>query len=320
MSEGVLITDIQHFMVNDGPGFRTGVFIKGCNMKCAWCHNPETQAPYHEIYWRALLCVQCGACLTACPENAINPPIPPEEARSEGSTYHKIIRERCTRCMKCIDACKYNALNIVGQEYSIDEVLEEVQKDEPFYVNSGGGMTISGGEPLTSPEFIQELLARAKAKGLHTCLDTSGLCPWEVLGPILKNVDIVLYDLKHINSAEHKRMTGVGNELILSNLKKISENGQAIWVRIPVIPDYNDQLDYHLQVVDFLKSLPKPVERVDLLPFHNWCQDKYRWLGKDWVYTGMEAIEPSFLNPILDIYRDAGIPATIGGSGFEGRE
>ncbi|PIP05068.1 MAG: hypothetical protein COX52_13870 [Syntrophobacterales bacterium CG23_combo_of_CG06-09_8_20_14_all_48_27] len=154
----------------------------------------------------------------------------------------------------------------------------------------------------------------------YTDLDTSGHCPWEVLEPILKNVDIVLYDLKHLDSAEHKRMTGVGNELILSNLKKISENGQAIWVRIPVIPDYNDQLDYHLRVVDFLKSLPKPVERVDLLPFHNWCQDKYRWLGKDWVYTGMEAMEPSFLNPFLDIYRDAGIQATIGGSGFEGRE
>jgi len=154
----------------------------------------------------------------------------------------------------------------------------------------------------------------------YTDLDTSGHCPWEVLEPILKNVDLVLYDLKHLDSAEHKRMTGVGNELILSNLKKISENGQAIWVRIPVIPDYNDQLDYHLRVVDFLKSLPKPVERVDLLPFHNWCQDKYRWLRKDWVYTGMEAMEPSFLNPFLDIYRDAGIQATIGGSGFEGRE
>jgi pyruvate formate lyase activating enzyme len=222
--------------------------------------------------------------------------------------------------MKCVDACKYNALTIVGQEYSIAEVLEDVQKDEPFYVNSGGGMTISGGEPLTSPEFVGELLARAKAKGLHTCLDTSGHCPWEVLEPILKNVDLVLYDLKHIDSAEHKKMTGVGNELILENLKKISENGQAIWVRIPVIPDYNDQLDYHLRVVDFLKSLSKPVERVDLLPFHNWCQDKYRWLGKDWVYTGMEAMEPSFLNPLLDIYREAGIQATIGGSGFEGRE
>jgi len=320
MAENVLITDIQHFMVNDGPGFRTGVFIKGCNMKCAWCHNPETQALYPEIYWRTLLCVQCGACLEACPEDAINAPIPPEEARSEGSTYHKIIRERCTRCMKCIDACKYNALTIVGQEYSIDEVLEEVIKDELFYSNSGGGMTVSGGEPTTHPKFLGELLAKAKTRGLHTCIDTSGHCSWEVLEPILKNVDLILYDLKHLDPAEHKRMTGVENEMILGNLKKISEKRYAIWIRIPVIPDYSDQLDYHYQVVELLKSLPHPVERVDLLPFHNWCQDKYRWLGIDWVYTGMEAMEPSFLNPLLDIYRDAGISATVGGSGFEDRK
>ena len=320
MGESVLVTDIQRFMVNDGPGFRTNIFIKGCNMKCAWCHNPETQAPYAEIYWRTLMCVQCGACLKACPDDAINPPIAPEEARSEGSTYHKIIRERCTRCMKCIDACKYGALTIVGKEYSLDEALEEVLKDELFYSNSGGGMTLSGGEPTVHPDFVRELLAKAKAKGLHTCLDTSGYCPWEVLQPILENVDLILCDLKHLDSAEHKRTTGVGNELILENLKKISEKGYTVWIRIPVIPDYNDQLDYHLRVVDLLKSLPNPVERVDLLPFHNWCQDKYRWLGIDWVYTGMEAIEPSFLHPLLDIYKDAGIPATVGGSGFEGRE
>ena len=320
MDKKILITDIQHFSVNDGPGFRTNVYFKGCNMRCAWCHNPETQALYPEIYWKKRLCVQCGACLDACGNDAINAPIPPEEAISELSTYHKIIRERCNLCMDCVEACKFGALETVGKEYTVEEVLEEVMRDEPFYSNSGGGMTVTGGEPTAHPEFLSELLIRAKQKGLHICMDTTGNCSWDILHPLLENLDIVLYDLKHLDSSEHERMTGVGNKLVLENLKRICEVGHPIWVRIPIVPEYNDSGRFHRQVVEFLKSLPRLVDRVDLLPFHNWCQEKYAWLGKEWGLTEWESLEPTFLNPTLEIYEEAGINATIGGSGFEDTE
>lgn len=317
MSANPLITQIQRFSVNDGPGFRTNVFLKGCNMHCIWCHNPETIKPYPELFWRKMLCVQCGHCMDACPRDAINPPIDPEEARADDSTYEKIIREDCDLCMKCVDACMNDALEIIGKEFTVDEVLDEVEQDGIFYDNSGGGMNISGGEPMAHPEFTAALLERARARGISSCLDTNGYCKWEVLEPLLKNVDIVLYDLKHLDSAEHKRMTGIGNELILENLKRLSEIKQPVWLRIVCIPDYSDSLEYHERVVEFLKTLPNPPERIDLLPFHNWCEMKYKQLGIDWVFADTQAMEPSLMRPALELYKEAGFNATIGGSGFE---
>ena len=313
----VLITNIQRFSVNDGPGFRTNVFVKGCNMHCVWCHNPETIKFTTELYWRASICVQCGRCFDACPRDAINPPIDPEEARADNSTYDKIIREQCDMCMKCADVCPTGALEVIGQHYTVEEVLDEVELDMPFYENSGGGMNISGGEPTVHPEYTARLLQGARSRGISSCLDTNGNCKWEVLEPLLEYVDVVLYDLKHIDSAEHKRLTGVGNELILDNLKKLSEMGQPVWLRIVVIPDYSDSLDYHEKVAAFLKTLPHPPERIDLLPFHNWCESKYRQLGIRWSFADTLAMDPSMLRPAIEIYRDAGLEATIGGSGFE---
>lgn len=313
----VLITNIQRFSVNDGPGFRTNVFVKGCNMHCVWCHNPETIKSTRELNWRASICAQCGRCFDACPRDAINPPIDPEEARADNSTYDKIIRENCDLCMKCVEVCPTGALELIGQDYTVEEVLDEVEMDMPFYENSGGGMNITGGEPIVHPEYTAELLQGARARGISSCLDTNGNCKWEVLEPLLEYVDVVLYDLKHIDSGEHKRLTGVGNELILDNLKKLLEMGQPVWLRIVVIPDYSDSLDYHEKVAAFLKTLPHPPERIDLLPFHNWCESKYRQLGIRWSFADTPAMDPSMLRPAIEIYRDAGLEATIGGSGFE---
>ncbi len=313
----VLITNIQRFSVNDGPGFRTNVFVKGCNMHCVWCHNPETIKSTRELNWRASICAQCGRCFDACPKDAINPPIDPEEARADNSTYDKIIRENCDLCMKCVEVCPTGALELIGQDYTVEEVLDEVEMDMPFYENSGGGMNITGGEPLVHPEYTAELLQGARARGISSCLDTNGNCKWEVLEPLLEYVDVVLYDLKHIDSGEHRRLTGVGNELILDNLKKLLEMGQPVWLRIVVIPDYSDSLDYHEKVAAFLKTLTHPPERIDLLPFHNWCESKYRQLGIRWSFADTPAMDPSMLRPAIEIYRDAGLEATIGGSGFE---
>ena len=182
-----LFTDIQKFAVNDGPGFRTNVFIKGCPLKCAWCHNPETISPGKDLFWKSRLCVQCGVCLDACPRDAINAPIPPEEAQAEGSTYHKIIRDRCDLCMKCVDACRYGALEEVGRPMTIEEVLEEVEQDMLFYQNSGGGMTMSGGEPTMHSEFVGKLLVRAREKGIHICLIPMDTVSGKCLNPLQKN-------------------------------------------------------------------------------------------------------------------------------------
>jgi pyruvate formate lyase activating enzyme len=317
MSNPVLITEIQKFAVNDGPGFRTNVFLKGCGLKCRWCHNPETINPGLEIYWKNRLCLQCGRCLEVCPNDAIYPPIEPEESRKEDSTYHKIIREKCDRCLKCVEACPYGALIIVGKPLSIKEILDEVIQDKPFYDNSGGGMTLSGGEPTAHPEFANKLLSGARERGLHTCIDTNGFSDWRVLNRLIEQVDVVLFDLKHLDDRMHKQGTGVGNEIILKNLTLLSESGREIWIRIPVIPGFNDSMAFHTAASTYIAGLPRKVSRVDLIPFHNYCQDKYNWLGIDWELKDMEPIEPSFLEIPADLYREKGFFTTIGGSGFE---
>jgi pyruvate formate lyase activating enzyme len=317
MKQAVLISDIQKFAVNDGPGIRTLVFLKGCPMRCAWCHNPETQAPFPEIYWKSRLCVQCGACMDVCPNNAILPPISPQEAQSEESAYHKILRDKCDRCMACVEACRYDAITVVGKSMTVDEIIDEVEKDRPFYNNSGGGLTLSGGEPTAHADFAERILQSAKERGFHVCLDTNGFCEWDVLEKMAKNVDLVLFDLKHTDAAIHKQHTGVGNEKILKNLTRLSDTDADIWIRIPVVPGFNDSKAFHTHAAEFLSGFKRQINRVDLLPFHNWCQDKYGWLGIDWLLKETEATDPSFLEIPADIYRAKGLVTTVGGSGFE---
>jgi pyruvate formate lyase activating enzyme len=317
MEEHVLITDIARFSVNDGPGFRTNVFFKGCPLNCEWCHNPETISKHPEIYWKKRLCVQCGACLDACPRDAIVPPIAPERSSSTEFSYHKIIRNRCDRCMKCVEACHYEALQVTGKPMTVSMILDEVERDRLFYNNSGGGMTISGGEPTAHAEFCMALLKGAREQSLHTCLDTNGYCDFGVLRELAALSDIILYDLKHLDPVKHYEKTGVNNSLILKNLELLSSTGSEIWIRIPVVPGFNDTIEFHRETSVFLASLARHVTRIDLLPFHNWCQDKYSWLGMDWSYRETDALDPSFLEIHAELYRQQGLTTTVGGSGFE---
>lgn len=316
-NDKTLITQIQRFSVNDGPGFRTNVFLKGCGLNCLWCHNPETQSFFNELYWKKRLCVQCGACFDACPNEAINPPIAPEEAKAEGSKYYKIIKDRCDNCMKCVDSCVCGALEIVGKALSINDVLEEVEKDALFYKNSGGGMTLSGGEPTAHNDFANKLITSAKERDIHVCLDTSGFCQWESLELLANKSDIILYDLKHIESTVHEKITGMPNELILQNLSRIVDNGSKIWLRILVIPGFTDSIEYHRKVTDFLSTLSRPLDRIDILPYHNWCEDKYGWLGREWPMGETQAIDPADIDYLIDVYEKNGRKITIGGSGFD---
>ncbi|MFP4475664.1 MAG: glycyl-radical enzyme activating protein [Desulfatibacillaceae bacterium] len=317
MSRTTLITEIQRFAVNDGPGFRTNVFLKGCPMRCAWCHNPETIGFMPDLYWKKRACTQCGACLDACDQDAIEPPVDPAVANAEGSGYHKIIRERCNLCMKCVEACHYGALEIAGKPMSVDEILDEVESDKPFYDNSGGGMTLSGGEPTANADFAEQLLAASRARGIHNCLDTNGYCEWETLERLLEYTDLVLYDLKHLDPEKHRQWVGVDNARCLKNLERLVQTGMDVWVRIPVVPGFNDDVEFHEQAASFLAGLPGGVERVDLLPFHNWCQDKYGWLGIEWSLLETESMEPALLEVPRMFYEALGLFATVGGSGFE---
>lgn len=313
MQKQTLISNIQRYSINDGPGIRTNVFIMGCPLKCPWCHNPECVHASVNIYWKRTLCKQCGLCLSACPRDAIHPPIPVDEAMKDDSTYHKIDRTKCDMCMKCVEVCPDGALSKVGDTLSIKEVLDEVVRDKPFYINSGGGMTVTGGEPTTQPKYLLELLAKAKELDLHTCLDTSGHCPWEVLESTLNYVDMYLYDLKHMDSREHQKMTEVGNELILENLQRLAEANKALRIRVPVIPGFNDFLKTMMDMAEFLVKLPNPVQGIDLLPFHNWCQDKYRWLGLDWPMSDVESMDPGELEEHKMLIESYGLECTIGG-------
>ncbi|MBL0700926.1 MAG: glycyl-radical enzyme activating protein [Desulfosarcina sp.] len=313
MTEKCLITNMQRFSTNDGPGIRTLVLCVGCNLKCKWCHNPETIPMHNTVFWKSALCVQCGLCIESCPEEAIRPPIPVEEARAEESAYHKIERSKCTDCMKCVEVCDFDALAPVGKMLTVDEVLDEVMRDKLFYKNSGGGLTLGGGEPTMHPKFMLELFQKAKEEGLHICLDTNGTAPWKVYEQTLPFVDFYLVDMKNMDTELHKLGTGAGNEKILENIKKLSEVGAKIIIRVPVMYDYNDTAENFEQMGEFLKGLPNPVHRLDLLPFHNWCQNKYNWMGIYWPLIEEENMDPIECEDFKEILETYGINCTIGG-------
>ena len=261
-SSGVVF-DIKRFAIHDGPGIRTTVFLKGCPLACLWCHNPEGVSPRLEHSWRAGRCTGCRACAAACPRRAI-------ELR-DGKPATDLAA--CDFCGRCAEACPTGAREIVGRRMTVEDVLAVVRRDEVFYDESGGGATFSGGEPLAQPEFLRELLAACKARGIATAVDTSCLAPWDVLDGLRGDVDLFLCDLKHMDDATHRRLTGVGNELILANLRRLAAAGAAIIVRVPVVPGCNDDEAGIMATGRFARSLGC-VRRVDILPYHEGARGK----------------------------------------------
>jgi glycyl-radical enzyme activating protein len=265
-----LVFDIQRFAVHDGPGIRTTVFLKGCPLRCLWCHNPESIDPRPEIAWRPERCIGCFACVGVCPHGC-------HRAEAGG---HAFDRESCVRCGLCTQQCWSGALELVGREMTVAQVLEPVLADRPFYASSGGGMTISGGEPLHQAEFTAALLAAAKAEGLHTCLDTSGQAAWEHLEAVLPHVDLFLFDVKETEPEAHRRLTGADGRLILANLERLSAAGASIVFRCPIVPGLNDR-PAHLAAVGELASRLPGVRRVDLLPYHQLGRAKLAGIGRE---------------------------------------
>lgn len=297
-----LIFDIKKFAVHDGPGIRTTVFLKGCPLSCWWCHNPESISPKPELVLFDNKCIGCGECFKVCPNNA-------HELLPDGKRiYH---REKCVLCGKCVEVCYAEALVMEGEEVTVEEVMVELRKDIPFYENSGGGITLSGGEPMLQHEFALAILKQCKAEGLNTAIDTSGQASWHIYEKVLPYVDLILYDIKHIDSQKHKFYTGISNQLILENLKRIDEYGIPIEIRMPIIPGINDAKEDIKRAAQFLTEI-KNITKVELLPYHKLGGSKYTRLEKEYKLKDLEPPEKEKMNEIAEWIRCSGLKVNIG--------
>lgn len=298
-----LIFDIKKFAVHDGPGIRTTVFLKGCPLTCWWCHNPESISPKKQLVLFDNKCIGCGECFKVCPEEA-------HEVLEDGTrVYH---RDRCLLCGRCTETCYAEALVMEGKEVTVEEVMVELRKDIPFYENSGGGITLSGGEPLLQHEFARAILKQCKEEELHTAIDTCGHVPWRIYEEILPYVDLVLYDFKHVDAVKHKLYTGVRNELILENLVRMGEYGVPIEVRIPIIPTVNDDKKTVVAATMFLNTV-KNITRVELLPYHRLGESKYNRLDMEYKLEGLQPPEKEKMNEIAEWMRSYGLEIHVGG-------
>jgi pyruvate formate lyase activating enzyme len=272
MDNNGFIFDIKRYAIHDGPGIRTTVFLKGCPLRCWWCHNPEGISPAYELMYFEFKCMHCRTCLNVCETGAIT---------FENNNLF-IDRSLCTSCGLCTETCPTGALTLVGKKITLEELIREIEKDVLFYDNSGGGVTFSGGEPLLQHQFLIEALKECKKRGLHTVLDTSGYAPRDIFSLVLDYVDVFLYDLKLADDEEHKRYTGVSNSLIKDNLQTLVNigRGKDVILRLPVIPAITDTERNISLLIEFVSSL-KGISEIDLLPFHD-VSEKYNRLGKEY--------------------------------------
>jgi pyruvate formate lyase activating enzyme len=309
------VYDIQGFSVQDGPGIRTTVFLKGCPLRCPWCHSPESQQFHKQLSWIAMRCLgvaRCGKCLPACNKGAVSlGKVTRHAVTHEDIQLVRIDRAVCDNCGDCASACHPKALFMCGTDYTVEEIVARVSKDLPFYEHSGGGVTISGGEPLSQPAFTLELLKGLRERGIHTALDTTGYAPYENLEAVLPYTDLFLYDLKHMDSAQHRAAVGVPNELILENARKLAAAGGKLQVRVPIVPRFNDAGKNLRATGAFCKSLGGAVTVIQLLPYHNLGVMKYQRLDEDSVV--LEAVPPGEekIEEIKHLLEDIGLPVTV---------
>lgn len=265
-AEGTLF-NIQRYSIHDGPGIRTIPFFKGCPLSCQWCSNPESQRLKPELMFNKIRCVHCGKCVDACPRQALAFTHP-----------YFVDREKCNQCGECADVCPTHALEMKGTRMSVAQVIDALKKEETLFRRAGGGVTLSGGEPLTQPEFARELLKACKDKGWHTAIETTAYAPKRVIKEIFPFIDVALTDIKAINPFIHKRYTGVDNRIILENLLRIAQITQLV-VRVPVIPGVNDNIEEIHAITEFAKLL-RGVDTLHLLAYHTYGENKYALLGR----------------------------------------
>ena len=313
MHEG-MVFDIKRYAIHDGPGIRTTLFLKGCPLGCPWCQNPEGKKAEPELIWRGWHCLGCEDCLKACPRDAL----------SLAGNELAIDRIRCNACGDCVSSCPSGALEMIGRRITVEEAMAEIEKDRIFYQESGGGVTISGGEPFMQPEFLADILKACRQEGVSTAVDTSGHVRTEILLGMLDNIDLLLWDLKIMDEAKHKRLTGVSNSMILENLKTVVGRGTPTIVRFSLLPGVNDD-DANVKALgEFVSSLDGHAGgpgRVDILPYHRAGLSKAERLGgAPAEVAGMGAARfalepptPEALESVRDYLTGLGLEVRIGG-------
>ena len=295
-----LVFDIQRFSIHDGPGIRTIVFLKGCPLSCKWCSNPESQNLNSIVMYQEMNCIHCGRCIAACKKGAISV-----------SNKEYINRDICTACGECVNVCPASALTLKGKRMTVEQVIKELKKDATNYRRSGGGITLSGGEPLVQSDFSKELLKACKAQGWHTAIETTGYGTSEAIEKVFPYIDLALLDIKNMNSDIHKEYTGVSNEIILENAARISKITKTV-IRVPVIPEFNSSENSIMEISKFAKTLNN-INTIHLLPYHTYGENKYKLLGREYPMKEVRDLSSEEIEGLKKIVESQGMNCIIGG-------
>jgi pyruvate formate lyase activating enzyme len=312
MSQSGPVFNIQRFSIHDGPGIRTTVFLKGCSLSCFWCHNPEGRRGVPELQYFPEKCIACGACVAACPHSA-------HEFVAGVHVFH---RDRCETAGACIATCYSQALQLTGETMSVEQVMVEVSRDEAFYRSSGGGVTLSGGEPSLNREFSYEILSQCKSRMYHTAIETCGECPWESLDALLPVTDLVMMDIKQISPERHRAATGKSNERILQNARRLALTEKPLVFRTPVVPTVNDAAEDIKGIAAFLCELNEirkkhangrgtPNLSYELLPFHKLASDKYHSLGLEYKAASLLPPTKEQMQNLGEVAKGYGIETVV---------
>lgn len=296
-----IVFDIQRFSIYDGHGIRTLVFLKGCPLSCKWCANPESQSTKPQIGFFEEKCAFCLQCVSVCPNG------------EQFKTNHKIDWEKCEGCLKCVETCLYDARVPYGKTMTVSEVTDIVKRDMTFYKKSSGGVTLGGGEATFQPAFAENVLKSCQEAGIHTALETCGFTSWEKFSKIIRYVDLLLFDIKHMNTNIHKKFTGVGNEIILENAKNASEYVKEMVVRLPLIPDFNDNRKNIEDMGRFISENMPKVKQIDILPYHSTGESKNTRIGKEYTFKHESIIDDAKIQECKEILEAAGLQVSIGG-------
>jgi len=295
-----LVFAIKRSVVEHGPGLRTTLFLKECPLGCVWCSTPECQSVEPQLSFYSMRCIGCGACVEACPR----------DAQIVSPTERRVLWEKCDNCGECTEVCPSMALEMSGKRLTVEQVMNVIERDMSYYRISRGGVTFSGGEPTAQPEFLVSCLKKCKELGIRTALDTCGFTKWSSLEKILPYVDLFLYDIKHMDSRKHKQFTGFGNELILENLQRTSQQGKPIWITVALIPGYNDSKENLSQTAEFVKTLGA-VEKVLLLPYNYLADTRHSYIGRNYELGHVAPHSKEDMMAFLKIFSRLGVKAEL---------